>query len=166
MKGKIDSRLQRLTTLENQRLLKEYKVINTPTFFINEYELPDQYDICDFKYFSEIFTMKRRLCNKKSLLNHQLINIINKFNTLIYYHEREGQEIESAGSWKLRVGSKMILWLNPPPHALRFLTSIALAKENLAMISCPDLSLTERGCTHAKIIFPINIDSTCGMISI
>jgi len=37
---------------ENQRLFKECKVIGTPTFFVNGYLLPNQYDIGDIKYFS------------------------------------------------------------------------------------------------------------------
>lgn len=41
---------------ENNKLYKELGVIGTPTFFINGYQLPHQYDIDDIKYFSEVFT--------------------------------------------------------------------------------------------------------------
>ena len=41
---------------ENAKLFKESGVFGTPTFFINGYQLPHQYDIDDIKYFSEIFT--------------------------------------------------------------------------------------------------------------
>lgn len=35
--------------------------IGTPTFFINGYQLPGQYDIGDIKYFSEIFEGKEMI---------------------------------------------------------------------------------------------------------
>ncbi|HQG37246.1 MAG TPA: vitamin K epoxide reductase family protein [Bacteroidales bacterium] len=40
---------------ENVRIFKECKVSGTPTFFINGYKLPAQYDITDIKYFIEFF---------------------------------------------------------------------------------------------------------------
>jgi len=40
---------------ENTKLFKELEVFGTPTFFINGYQLPHQYDIDDIKYFSEVF---------------------------------------------------------------------------------------------------------------
>ncbi len=43
---------------ENYRLYKVCNVIGTPTFFVNGYLLPNQYDIDDIKYFSEVFTKK------------------------------------------------------------------------------------------------------------
>jgi uncharacterized membrane protein len=46
---------------ENNKLFKECGVIGTPTFFINGYQLPHQYDIDDIKYFSEIFTESKEV---------------------------------------------------------------------------------------------------------
>lgn len=46
---------------ENRNLMKDCEVIGTPTFFINGYRLPDQYEIIDIKYFSEIFIKKEVL---------------------------------------------------------------------------------------------------------
>jgi uncharacterized membrane protein len=43
---------------ENLSLYKTCGVIGTPTFFVNGYLLPSQYDIDDIKYFSEVFTRK------------------------------------------------------------------------------------------------------------
>jgi uncharacterized membrane protein len=43
---------------ENLSLFKACNVIGTPTFFVNGYLLPRQYDIEDVKYFSEIFIKK------------------------------------------------------------------------------------------------------------
>ena len=43
---------------ENYKLYKACNVIGTPTFFVNGYLLPNQYDIDDIKYFSEVFTRK------------------------------------------------------------------------------------------------------------
>jgi hypothetical protein len=42
----------------NTRLFKDCEVIGTPTFFINGYKLPNQYNIEDIKYFAEIFKKK------------------------------------------------------------------------------------------------------------
>lgn len=46
------------TMNENYRLSKDCNIPGTPTFFINGYKLPNQYDIDDIKYFSEVFTDK------------------------------------------------------------------------------------------------------------
>jgi len=43
---------------ETLNLYKSCNVIGTPTFFVNGYLLPNQYDIEDIKYFSEVFTRK------------------------------------------------------------------------------------------------------------
>jgi len=43
---------------ETLKLYKSCNVIGTPTFFVNGYLLPNQYDIDDIKYFSEVFTRK------------------------------------------------------------------------------------------------------------
>jgi uncharacterized membrane protein len=43
---------------ENLELYKSCNVIGTPTFFINGYLLPRQYEIDDIKYFMEIFSRK------------------------------------------------------------------------------------------------------------
>ena len=43
---------------ENYELFKKCNVSGTPTFFVNGYLLPDQYEIDDIKYFSEVFTRK------------------------------------------------------------------------------------------------------------
>ena len=40
---------------QNLILYKSCNVIGTPTFFINGYQLPGQYDIDDIKYFEEVF---------------------------------------------------------------------------------------------------------------
>ncbi len=42
----------------NYKLYKECNVAGTPTFFINGYRLPNQYDIDDIKYYYEAFTGK------------------------------------------------------------------------------------------------------------
>jgi uncharacterized membrane protein len=49
---------------ENNKLYKEYNVTGTPTFFINGYLLPKQYDIDDVKYFSEIFKINEEFVMK------------------------------------------------------------------------------------------------------
>ena len=46
---------------ENNRLFKECNVFGTPTFFINGYLLPNQYDIDDIKYFLEVFKGKEEV---------------------------------------------------------------------------------------------------------
>jgi uncharacterized membrane protein len=50
-----DSDLSREVNEESTRLFKEYNVMGTPTFFINGYKLPAQYEIDDLRYFREIF---------------------------------------------------------------------------------------------------------------
>ena len=40
---------------ENIRLFKECNVIGTPTFFINGYRIPYQYEVDDIRYFREVF---------------------------------------------------------------------------------------------------------------
>lgn len=40
---------------ENNNLMKDCEVTGTPTFFINGYRLPSQYELDDIKYFVEIF---------------------------------------------------------------------------------------------------------------
>jgi len=49
----------------NGRLFKECNVLGTPTFFINGYKLPNQYDIDDIKYFREFFKEKEELLMEK-----------------------------------------------------------------------------------------------------
>jgi len=44
---------------ENSKLFNACNLIGTPTFFINGYLLPNQYDINDLKYFSEVFTVEK-----------------------------------------------------------------------------------------------------------
>jgi uncharacterized membrane protein len=46
---------------ENLELFKSCNVIGTPTFFINGYLLPRQYEIDDIKYFTEIFSKKEKI---------------------------------------------------------------------------------------------------------
>lgn len=46
---------------ESRKLMKECEVTGTPAFFINGYKLPQQYEIDDIKYFSEIFSKKEVL---------------------------------------------------------------------------------------------------------
>jgi uncharacterized membrane protein len=43
---------------ENSKLFEACNVIGTPTFFINGYLLPNQYDVSDLNYFSEVFVRK------------------------------------------------------------------------------------------------------------
>lgn len=43
---------------EKSKLFNACNVIGTPTFFVNGYLLPNQYDISDLKYFSEVFARK------------------------------------------------------------------------------------------------------------
>jgi uncharacterized membrane protein len=49
----------------NGRLFKECNVLGTPTFFINGYKLPNQYDIDDIKYFREVFKEKEEVFTVK-----------------------------------------------------------------------------------------------------
>jgi uncharacterized membrane protein len=46
---------------ENLELYKSYNVIGTPTFFVNGYLLPRQYEIDDIKYFTEVFSRKEEI---------------------------------------------------------------------------------------------------------
>jgi uncharacterized membrane protein len=46
---------------ENSTLYKSCNVIGTPTFFINGYLLPRQYEIDDIKYFTEVFSRKEMI---------------------------------------------------------------------------------------------------------
>ena len=54
---------------ENGRLFKECNVMGTPTFFINGYILPAQYEIDDLRYFREIFNGKEEVSIKVSAVN-------------------------------------------------------------------------------------------------
>ncbi|MDX9892213.1 MAG: vitamin K epoxide reductase family protein [Bacteroidales bacterium] len=49
---------------ENGRLFKECNVMGTPTFFINGYKLPTQYEVDDIRYFREIFEEKEEVVIK------------------------------------------------------------------------------------------------------
>lgn len=51
---------------ENNNLYTEFNIIGTPTFFINGYLFPRQYDIDDVKYFSEIFIRTEEQVKTKS----------------------------------------------------------------------------------------------------
>ena len=46
---------------ENIKLFNECDVRGTPTFFINGYKLPDQYNIDDIKHFREVFIEKKKV---------------------------------------------------------------------------------------------------------
>ena len=50
---------------ENSKLFKDCNVIGTPTFFVNGYKLPGQYDIDDIKYFREAFKEKEEFLIEK-----------------------------------------------------------------------------------------------------
>jgi uncharacterized membrane protein len=54
---------------ENGRLIKECNVMGTPTFFINGYKLPAQYEIDDLRYFKEIFKEKEERSIKADVVN-------------------------------------------------------------------------------------------------
>ncbi len=56
-----DSDLSREVNEESTRLFKEFNVMGTPTFFINGYKLPAQYEIDDIRYFREIFKPKEQV---------------------------------------------------------------------------------------------------------
>jgi uncharacterized membrane protein len=64
-----DSDLSREVNEESTRLFKEYNVMGTPTFFINGYKLPAQYEIDDLRYFREIFKEKEEVSNKADAVN-------------------------------------------------------------------------------------------------
>lgn len=53
----------------NGRLFKECNVLGTPTFFINGYKLPAQYEIDDLRYFREIFKGKEEVSIKADTVN-------------------------------------------------------------------------------------------------
>ena len=42
----------------NTQLFKDCEVRGTPTYFIDGYKFPNQYDIEDFKYFPKVFEKK------------------------------------------------------------------------------------------------------------
>jgi len=54
---------------ETGRLFKECNVLGTPTFFINGYKLPAQYEIDDLRYFREIFKGKEVVSIKVNAAN-------------------------------------------------------------------------------------------------
>lgn len=54
---------------ETGRLFKECNVLGTPTFFINGYKLPAQYEIDDIKYFRDIFKEKEEASLKADVVN-------------------------------------------------------------------------------------------------
>lgn len=46
---------------ENSKLYKSCNVIGTPTFFINGYRLPSQYEVDDIRYFKDVFSRKEEI---------------------------------------------------------------------------------------------------------
>jgi hypothetical protein len=64
-----DSDLSKEVNEESTRLFKEYNVIGTPTFFINGFKLPAQYEIYDIRYFREIFKEKKEVTLNASNVN-------------------------------------------------------------------------------------------------
>ena len=60
-----DSDISGKVNEENGRLFKECNVLGTPTFFINGYKLPNQYDIDDIKYFREVFKEREEVFTVK-----------------------------------------------------------------------------------------------------
>ena len=64
-----DSDLSREVNEESTRLFKECNVMGTPTFFINGYKLPAQYEIDDLRYFREIFKEKEEVSIKADAVN-------------------------------------------------------------------------------------------------
>jgi uncharacterized membrane protein len=64
-----DSDLSREVNEESTKLFKECNVMGTPTFFINGYKLPPQYEIDDLRYFREIFNGKEEVSIKVSAVN-------------------------------------------------------------------------------------------------
>ena len=54
---------------ENGRLFKECNVPGTPTFFINGYKLPSQYEIDDIRFFREVFQEKDEVNIKVNAIN-------------------------------------------------------------------------------------------------
>jgi uncharacterized membrane protein len=49
---------------ENYKLFEECNLTHTPTFFINGYQLPNQYDIEDIVYFKEFFGIEKKFVSK------------------------------------------------------------------------------------------------------
>ena len=64
-----DSDLSREVNEETTRLFKECNVMGTPTFFINGYKLPAQYEIDDLRYFREIFKKEEGVSIKADAVN-------------------------------------------------------------------------------------------------
>ena len=64
-----DSDLSREVNEESTRLFKEYNVLGTPTFFINGYKLPAQYEIDDLRYFREIFKKEEEVSIKADVID-------------------------------------------------------------------------------------------------
>ncbi len=64
-----DSDLSREVNEESTRLFKEYNVMGTPTFFINGYKLPAQYEIDDLRYFREIFKKEEEVSIKADVID-------------------------------------------------------------------------------------------------
>ena len=54
---------------ENGRLFKGCNVMGTPTFFINGFKLPPQYEIDDLRYFRDIFKGKEEVNIKVDAVN-------------------------------------------------------------------------------------------------
>jgi len=54
---------------ENGRLFKDCNVLGTPTFVVNGYKLPPQYEIDDIRYFREIFKEKEEVNIKVNVVN-------------------------------------------------------------------------------------------------
>ncbi len=50
---------------ENSKLYKACNIRGTPSFFVNGYLLPNQYDIDDLKYYSEVFTREKEIFSKR-----------------------------------------------------------------------------------------------------
>ena len=63
-----DSDLSREVNEETTRLFKDYNVMGTPTFFINGYKLPTQYEIDDLRYFREIFKKEEEVSIKADVI--------------------------------------------------------------------------------------------------
>ncbi|MGB8491066.1 MAG: thioredoxin domain-containing protein [Bacteroidales bacterium] len=64
-----DSDISGKVNEENGRLFKECNVLGTPTFFVNGYQLPQQYEIDDIRYFREIFKEKEEALNIVNTVN-------------------------------------------------------------------------------------------------
>lgn len=61
---------------EIRLLFKDCNVIGTPTFFINGYKLPSQYEIDDIRYFREIFKEKEEVTLNASNVNLQRADLL------------------------------------------------------------------------------------------